>query len=48
MMNETNEIFKYTEKAVDKLNMTSFRITSEADLLIDLNDDYSVSCIDTL
>lgn len=45
MMNETNEIFKYTVKGVDKINETSFVINSEADLLIDLNDDWTVSSI---
>lgn len=48
MMNETNEIFKYTVKGVDKINETSFVINSEADLLIDLNDDWSVSSISRL
>lgn len=43
MMNETNEFFKYTVKGVDKINQTAFLINSEADLLVDLNDDYSVS-----
>lgn len=43
MMNETNEYFKYSVKSVDKINETAFLINSEADLLVDLNDDYSVS-----
>ena len=47
MMNETNEIFKYTVKSVDKINEIAFLISSESDLLIDLNDDWNVSSIST-
>jgi hypothetical protein len=42
-MNETNDLFQYDLKPVEKINSTAFKVNCEADLSVDLDADYHVS-----
>lgn len=42
-MNDTDELYKYEVKSVDKINSTTFIVNFESDVLVDLDDEWHVS-----
>lgn len=42
-MNDTDELFKYDLKPVEKIDETTFKINCESDLFVDLDNDWHVS-----
>lgn len=41
-MNNTDEFFKYDLKRVEKFNDTGFHVDCDADLFVDLDDEWHV------
>lgn len=44
-MNNTDDLFKYDLKRVEKFNDTGFHVDCEADIFVDLDDEWHVSLI---
>lgn len=42
-MNDTDELFKYDIKTVEKVNSSTFIVDCETDLFVDLDDEWHVS-----
>lgn len=42
-MNDTDELFKYDLKSVEKIDSTMFMVNAESDLMVDLDDEWHVS-----
>ena len=42
-MNDTEQLFKYDLKSVEKVDKTHLKVECESDLLVDLDDDWHVS-----
>lgn len=42
-MNNTDEFFKYDLKRVEKFNGTGFHVDCDADLFVDLDDEWHVN-----
>lgn len=44
-MNNTDDLFKYDLQRVEKFNETGFNVDCEADIFVDLDDEWHVSLI---
>lgn len=42
-MNDTDELFKYDLKSVEKVDSSTFKVNCESDLMVDLDDEWHVS-----
>jgi hypothetical protein len=42
-MNDTDELFKYELKNVEKIDATTFKVNCESDLFVDLDNEWHVS-----
>jgi hypothetical protein len=42
-MNDTDDLFKYEIKSVEKVEPAVFKVNAESDLFVELNDEWHVS-----